>query len=64
MERVVVDTDVVSFHCKNDSRFASYAPQLDGKQLVLSFMTIAELWLWQELRNWGQRRRDVFFAAR
>jgi hypothetical protein len=37
MERVVVDTDVVSFHVKNDTRFAGYAPELDGKELVISF---------------------------
>ena len=60
MERVVVDTDVVSFHVKNDTRFAGYALELDGKQLIISFMTIAELFLWQELRNWGTRRRQLF----
>ncbi|MCA9214613.1 MAG: PIN domain-containing protein [Planctomycetales bacterium] len=60
MERVVVDTDVVSFYAKGDSRFASYAPELDGKQLVMSFMSLSELLLWQKLRNWGQARRDRF----
>ena len=60
MQRVVVDTDVVSFYLKNDSRFENYASELDGMQLVMSFQTLAELLLWQNLRNWGQRRRDLF----
>lgn len=60
MERVVVDTDVVSFYLKNDSRFDAYAQELDGKQLVMSFQTLAELLLWQELRNWSERRRSLF----
>lgn len=58
MDRVVVDTDVLSFYLKNDSRFASYAQALDGKQLVISFQTQAELMLWQEVHDWGQQRRD------
>ena len=59
MERLVIDTDVMSFYFKNDTRFADYAPALDGKQLVLSFMTLAELYLWQELRKWGANRREL-----
>ena len=58
MDRVVVDTDVLSFYLKNDSRFANYAQELDGKQLVISFQTHAELMLWQEIHNWGTARRD------
>ncbi|GAA5510503.1 PIN domain-containing protein [Novipirellula caenicola] len=57
MDRVVVDTDVLSFYLKNDSRFANYASELDGKQLVISFQTQAELMLWQELHDWGDVRR-------
>lgn len=58
MDRVVIDTDVLSFYLKNDSRFAKYAGELDGKQLVISFQTQAELMLWQELHNWSDARRD------
>ncbi len=60
MERVVVDTDVVSFYLKGDSRFDSYSSQLDGKQLVMSFQTLGELLYWQELHQWGERRRELF----
>lgn len=59
MQRVVVDTDVVSFHIKGDTRFDSYAPKLHGKELAISFMTLAELLQWHELKNWGARRRQL-----
>lgn len=58
MDRVIVDTDVLSFYLKNDTRFANYASELDGKQLVISFQTLAELMLWQELHGWGDNRRE------
>ncbi len=60
MTRVLVDTDVASFHLKGDSRFSEYAAALDGKQLVLSFQSLAELLYWQELHNWGEKRRREF----
>ena len=62
MQRGVVDTDVISFCFKNDTRFSNYASVIAGKQLVTSFMSLAELRLWQELRNWSQHRRDRFFS--
>lgn len=57
MDFAIVDTDVVSFTFKRDSRHHLYQPHLDGKLLYLSFMTVAELHLWADSRNWGQRRR-------
>ncbi len=57
MASVVVDTDVMSFLFKRDSRAEWYRPHLTGKLLVLSFMTVAELDRWALARNWGQRRR-------
>lgn len=58
MPSVVVDTDVVSFDFKGDSRAALYDPHLAGKLLVLSFMTLAELDLWALERRWGQARKQ------
>ncbi len=55
-ETVVVDTDVVSFLLKGDTRAVAYQPHLQGKTLVLSFMTVAELYQWAYLRNWGQAK--------
>jgi tRNA(fMet)-specific endonuclease VapC len=55
--RLVVDTDVVSFLFKGDSRAAAYRPHLDGRLLVISFMTLAELYQWALAHQWGERRR-------
>src|SRR6266511_777026 len=57
MASVVVDTAVVSFLFKRDSRAEWYRPHLSGKLLVLSFMTVAELDRWALERNWGRARR-------
>jgi tRNA(fMet)-specific endonuclease VapC len=53
---VVVDTDVISFLLKDDTRAQMYRPHLQDKMLVLSFMTVAELYQWAYQRNWGQKR--------
>lgn len=52
----VVDTDVVSFLFKRDTRAERYRRHLSGRLLVISFMTIAELDRWALSRNWGERR--------
>src|SRR5260370_23003944 len=57
MAAVVVDTDVVSFDFKRDSRAHLYHPHLVGKVLVISFMALAELDLWALEREWGQKRK-------
>lgn len=54
---VVVDTDVVSFFYKRDTRALLYIPHLDGKLALISFMTIAELHRRALERQWGERRR-------
>ncbi len=56
MSIVLVDTDVASFLFKGDSRAKLYAPQLQGHRLAISFMTVAELFQWAAVRNWGTRR--------
>lgn len=56
---VVVDTDVVSFTLKGDSRATEFARHLADRILVISFMTVAELDRWAMERNWGQARRDA-----
>jgi tRNA(fMet)-specific endonuclease VapC len=54
---VVVDTDVISFLLKDDTRAQTYRPHLQDKTLVLSFMTVAELYQWAYRRNWSEKRR-------
>lgn len=56
MSTLLVDTDVVSFIFKQDSRAANYAKILQGNQLALSFMTVAELFQWAAIRKWGEAR--------
>jgi len=55
---VVVDTDVVSFLYKRDTRADLYRPHLDGQLPIISFMTLAELEHWTVARDWGARRRQ------
>lgn len=54
---VVVDTNVVSFLFKKDSRSALYLPHLAGQLPVVSFATVAELDRWAVQRRWGPARR-------
>jgi tRNA(fMet)-specific endonuclease VapC len=54
---VVVDTDVVSFIFKGDSRDDLYDPPLVGKLTIVSFMTIAELDRWALQHAWGEAKR-------
>jgi predicted nucleic acid-binding protein len=56
METVLVDTDVVSYLLKGDSRAAAYAPLVQGKIIAISFMTVAELYQWAAVRHWGPQR--------
>jgi predicted nucleic acid-binding protein len=55
---VVVDSDVVSFLYKSDTRADAYRPHLDGHLPIISFQTLAELEQWTLVRNWGERRRQ------
>ncbi|MDJ0679926.1 MAG: type II toxin-antitoxin system VapC family toxin [Xenococcaceae cyanobacterium MO_167.B52] len=56
MNIFLLDTDVVSFFLKGDSRANKYASIVQGNRLALSFMTVAELFQWAAVRNWGQSR--------
>jgi tRNA(fMet)-specific endonuclease VapC len=56
MTPVVVDTDVVSFLFKSDSRAQLYLPLLKDRWPLISFMTEAELEQWILLAKWGESR--------
>jgi tRNA(fMet)-specific endonuclease VapC len=56
MTTLIVGTDVVSFLLKGDTRAQLYRPHLQDKTLALSFMTVAELYQWAYVRNWGDRK--------
>jgi tRNA(fMet)-specific endonuclease VapC len=66
MTPVVVDTDVVSFLFKNDSRAQLYLPLMRNRDLLVSFMTEAELEQWILLAKWGVdrvRRFRIFMTG-
>jgi predicted nucleic acid-binding protein len=54
---LVVDTDVVSFVFKRDTRGTLYKPHLAGKLMIVSFTTVAELYQWARLYDWGKAKR-------
>lgn len=56
MSILLLDTNIVSFVLKGDDRTQLYTPYLQGQQLALSFMTIAELYQWAAIRRWGKQR--------
>ena len=60
MTPAVVDTDVVSFLFKNDTRAQLYLPLLRNRKLLVSFMTEAELEQWILLAKWGASRVQRF----
>lgn len=55
-DTVVIDTDVVSYLLKRDTRASLYKNDLIGKQPIISFMTLAELKFWAINKNWGDKR--------
>jgi tRNA(fMet)-specific endonuclease VapC len=59
---LVVDTNIVSYLFKRDSRAALYQPHLDGRLLLISFMTLAEMDRWALERNWRPARRASLAA--
>jgi len=66
MTPVVVDTDVVSFLFKNDSRAQLYLPLMRNRDVLVSLMTEAELEQWILLANWGAdrvRRFRIFMTG-
>jgi predicted nucleic acid-binding protein len=53
----VVDTDVLSYVLKRDTRVQPYLRYFTGTIVVISFMSLAELERWALERNWGTARR-------
>jgi tRNA(fMet)-specific endonuclease VapC len=56
MSLLLIDTDIASFIFKGSNYANPYLPFLIGQELALSFMTVAELFQWAILRQWGDRR--------
>jgi tRNA(fMet)-specific endonuclease VapC len=60
MSLVVVDTDVVSLVFKGDTRAERFLPAMASHDLLVSFMTEAELERWILQANWGTERIQRF----
>ena len=63
MSQILVDTDVWSFVFKNDTRAEGFRRRMVGNSPCISFATVAELYLWAELHDWGERRRNQLKQA-
>ncbi len=59
MNTVLLDTNIVSYLFKGDTRAALYEPHLLNRELAVAMMTVAELFQWAATRNWGQARNQV-----
>ena len=59
MSFLLIDTDIASFILKGSNYADTYLPLLSGQELALSFMSVAELFQWAILRQWGDRTSKV-----
>jgi hypothetical protein len=53
MQPVILDTDVASLSHKG-----KLAARLIGRRPLITFVTLAELTKWAEIRHWGARSRQ------
>ena len=54
--RIVVDTDVVSYIFRGDTRADFFQPFLEHRTLAISFMTVSELYYGALKSKWGQNK--------
>ena len=57
---IVVDTNVVSYIFKKDTKSKFYEPQLTQVPKFISFMTFAELRRWKIQSSWGKAKSAKF----
>jgi predicted nucleic acid-binding protein len=53
---LLLDTNIVSYYQRNDSRAKGYDRYIVGHELAISSMTIAEMYQWAAFHRWGQQR--------
>ena len=56
-ERLVLDTNIVSYLMKGAPLARSYKPHLQGRLLAVAFITIGELYFGAEKDHWGESKR-------
>ena len=53
MDEVLLDTNVFSYLLREgDPRAGLYRPHIQSRTVVISFVTVGELYYWAERRNW------------
>jgi len=55
---VLVDTNVVSYIMREDTRAKFYVPHLKGKLLAISFITVGEMFYGAIKKQWGEQKRN------
>src|SRR5687767_12939701 len=60
VDSYVADTNVVSYLYRGDAYSIPFRAYATTSNLVVSFMTVAELDQWAMARNWGTARRAEF----
>ena len=53
---IVVDTNVISYIFKRDTRGTLYKPHIEGRLAIIAAQTLAELEVWPLKKGWGPRR--------
>jgi len=56
MKMLLLDTNIISYYQRNDSRAKKYDRHIAGYELAISSMTVAELYQWAAVHKWGVRR--------
>lgn len=61
---MLLDTNVFSYLLKgDDSRASLYLPDIRGKLLAISFMTVGEVYRWAFSNHWGIKKVQVLEEA-
>jgi tRNA(fMet)-specific endonuclease VapC len=60
-QSIVLDTNIISYQFKEDSRFDRYQAYLFDKHWCVSFQTRAEIERWIVARSWGTSKQTEFF---
>ena len=59
MDALLLDTNIVSYLMRGDSRAMDYRPHFEGKTLAISFMTVGELYEGAYRRGWSEKKFSV-----
>lgn len=62
-DTVLLDTDVASYLFKSSPRAKPFRTHLKGKQPMLSFVSVAELYKWTLKRSWGREKVEQLETA-